>query len=145
MKKTSHLFIKSCLALMMIFLLSGCNIPSLLVNSNSEEIIFGVGDFDQGIEKEKKSFLPSEDILMEVYVEEPFGTNVIHFLVLKVEDNTEYIYDQWEISVDPTWDSLIYEFHLVDEYGPYDEGDYIVRLFDHTYDLIIEGNFSIKE
>lgn len=142
MKKTAIL--KVLILISLTTILSGCNIISVLLDSSNEGIIFGTGSFENGIDTVKNVFSQDEDILLEATTENEFKTTTLHFTLLKNEADSEIIYEEWEISVDPTWNSVLYEFHLVDEYGEFEIGDYIVRIFDHNFTLLTEGTFSIE-
>lgn len=110
-----------------------------------DSIAFGNGTFEDGITDEKSTFSPEEDFLIETYLSEPFGTSDIEFITLKSgTDGSEEIYDQWYETVDPAWDSLIYEYHVVETDGEFDPGDYILRIYSGDSDLIAEGNFTIE-
>ncbi|HLR71795.1 MAG TPA: hypothetical protein VK085_10250 [Pseudogracilibacillus sp.] len=132
--------------LLMIFILvlSGCSTLLNLIGGG-DEIIFGTGTFEEGIDDEKSPFTQEEDILLEAYTSEAFGTSEIKFTVLSSDNDSEEIYDEWYDKVDPTWDQILYEFHLVDYYGEFEPGDYIVRIFKDESELIAEGKFSIEK
>ncbi|MCJ7842279.1 hypothetical protein MUB24_15525 [Lederbergia sp. NSJ-179] len=122
-------------------MLSGCSLLAALL-AEEKGIVFGTGTFEDGIEEEKNVFLQDEDILFEAYVSEELKTTAIHFTLLKDEDDSETIYEEWDISVDPTWDRFLYEFHLVDEDGEFEPGNYIVRMFKNETEYVTEGMFT---
>lgn len=108
-------------------------------------IIFGNGTFEDGVTNEKSTFVPGEDFLIETYLNEPFGTSEIEFITVKSgADDTEEIYSQWNETVDPAWDSLIYEYHVAELDGEFEPGDYILRIYSGDSELISEGTFTIE-
>ena len=107
-------------------------------------IVFGTGIFEEGITEQKDIFTQSEDILIETDLSEPFGTSEINFILLKDEGGSETIYDEWPVTVDPSWSWFSYEMQLVSEDGELETGDYILRMFKNSSDLISEGAFSVQ-
>lgn len=130
--------------ILFVSMLSGCSLLASLLEGNNV-IIFGTGTFDDGISQEKRIFKQDEDFLFEAQTSSNFKTTTIHFTLIKDDFGSETIYDDWEVSVDPTWNSLLYEFHLVDEDGEFEPGDYIVRMFKEDFEYVTEATFTIIE
>ncbi|MEI3607218.1 hypothetical protein SPD48_16180 [Pseudogracilibacillus sp. SE30717A] len=130
--------------LMVLLFLSGCG-TILDVIGGREGMIFGTGTFEDGIQDKKSTFRSNEDFLLEAYSKKAFGTSEIKITTLKNDNNKEEIYEEWYDKVDPTWNEMLYEFHVVDYDGEYEPGDYIVRIFKDETNLLVEGTFSIEE
>lgn len=143
MRRSLTSLTKALLIVLFASALSGCNVLTAILESEDEGIIFGTGTFDDGITQEKTDFSPDEDILFEASTSNAFKTTSLHFILLKDESNSEWIYDEWDLTVDPTWNTLLYEFHLVDEYGELEQGDYILRMFNSDSELMTEGTFTV--
>lgn len=127
-------------------LLSACGIVEMLasVAGSSNEITLGTGNLDYGVLDEKYRFSQYEDIMMDIYMDEPFGTSEISFVIVKKEGSSELMHMQWYETVDPSWDWMTYEFYLVNYDGVLDPGEYMVRVFKNDSDLIAERRFSIE-
>lgn len=139
-RKIKGLFI--CLAAV---LLGACGInDDEVIRNLDNEIKFGTGDFDDGIEEVKSIFSKEEDFLMEVYLSDPFGDGTINSVLLQVEGDSETIYQEWEDSVDPNWEWMVTDFQKTDYDGKFDTGNYILRIYDTTSNLLAEGEFSIE-
>lgn len=131
---------KKHLSLLLLFVM----ITFSACGTKQDVITFGTGTIDDGIEKEKSSFKQGEDFLLEVYLSDSFGTSEIKYNLLILENDHEIIYAEWTDSVDPTWNYIIYEFHIVDLDGEFEPGEYIVRMFTDESELIAEGTFTIE-
>ncbi len=128
----------------LLLFLSGCG-AILDVIAGGDGIVFGTGTFEDGIQDERSSFQPDEDFLLEAYTRDAFGTSDIKFTILKSDNDTEAIYEEWYDKVDPTWNEILYDFHIVDLDGEFEPGDYIVRIFKDESELLAEGTFSIED
>ena len=60
---------------------------------------------------------------------EPVATKDIAFVLLMDVNGTEIMYDDWTSTIDPSWDTLVYEFQRVEEDGTLDPGNYIMRIY----------------
>lgn len=130
------------LSVFILLILGACD---SITSSGTDKIIFGTGTFEEGITNEKSTFSQDEDILLETYLDEPFGVRNIQYTLLQEDGNGgEVLYDDWEDSVDPTWDSLVSEFHLIEYDGTFEPGNYILRMYKNDSELISEGTFSIE-
>ncbi|WP_407267772.1 hypothetical protein [Radiobacillus sp. PE A8.2] len=137
--------------LLITFIITACGAGTNIFNNAVEsvngpgEILFGPGTFDEGITTYQSVFTENDDFLLDVTLNEPFGTSDVKFIILKSNsDGSEEFYVEWSDTVDPTWNSLVYEFQVVDRDGKFEIGDYIVRIFADGSDLVAEGTFSIS-
>ncbi|ADU32012.1 hypothetical protein [Evansella cellulosilytica] len=131
----------------MSFLLMGCGglISEILSDGpRSGEMIFGTGTFEQGIQHEKTVFSTHEDILMEANFAKPLGTRDVYYILHKIDGGHESYYDDWYDTLDPSWDWILTEFHLVHVHGVFDIGNYRLRLYNDYDELMAEGSFSIR-
>ncbi|WP_062108809.1 hypothetical protein [Bacillus niameyensis] len=144
MRRSLTSLAKALLIVLFASALSGCSLLTAILESGDDGITFGTGTFDEGITQEKTVFSPDDDILFEAYTNNAFKTTSLHFILLKDELDSEWIYDEWDLTVDPTWNTLLYEFHLVDEYGELEQGDYILRMFNSDSELMTEGTFTVS-
>lgn len=110
-----------------------------------DSIVFGTGTIEEGITEEKSTFAPGEDFFIETHLNEPFGTTELEFITLKLgPDDSEEFYAYWYEVIDPTWNSLIYEYHIAALDGAFEPGDYILRIYGGDSELFAEGNFTIE-
>ncbi|MRH41255.1 hypothetical protein GH741_01040 [Aquibacillus halophilus] len=131
--------------ILILSIVSGCGlITDAFSESPNEEIVFGTGTFEEGIAEQKSTFSQEEDFLLDAVFSEPFETTEIQFSVLKESNGSEEIYQQWSDTVDPTWETLLYEFQRVEADGQFDKGNYILRMYKNDSELIGEGNFTIE-
>lgn len=136
-------YINISIGILLLGLLSGCGVMLNLFGLG-DGITFGIGTFEQGIQEEKDTFKANEDFLMEVYTGKAFGTSEIKIIILKSNNGSEEIYEEWYDYVDPSWNEMLYDFHKVDEFGAFEPGDYIVRMYSDQSDLLAEGMFTIE-
>lgn len=135
---------KLCLLVLFGFILTACDAGNILSSGGTDKIIFGTGTFEEGITDKKSTFSADEDFYLETNLSKPFGTSEVTFSILQVTNDMETIYEEWNDTVDPSWNYFFYEFQLVEHDGEFDLGDYILRMYSDQSDLIAEGKFRVE-
>lgn len=125
------------LIILSVLLLTGCG-------PREGTITFGAGNLEDGILNERSTFYPEDDFMLEANLAKPFDSSEIRLVTLKHSKGMETMYEEWYETVDPSWDWLVYEFHITNYEEEFEKGHYIVRMYTNETNLIAEGGFSIK-
>lgn len=108
----------------------------------NEGITFGTGSDDYGVTGVQDQFSANSPIYLEATFGYPVGTDKLKIVLLKQNNSSEDLIDQWSQKVNPSWESIYFNLYDPKSDGYLDSGHYIVRIYDGK-DLLDEGEFDI--
>ena len=114
-----------------------------IFQSLNEGMTFGTGSDQYGITGIQDHFSAESPIYLQAAFDEPIGTDSIHVMFFKQDDENEVMVGQWDQEVDPSWDSVYFNLYDPTLDGYLDPGHYVVRIYDDN-DLLSEGEFDIS-
>lgn len=105
---------------------------------NPEEIEFGKDSSDGYIEETTDQFEPAEE--MHVHFNFADGEGGAYEIVLeKEEDDSTYVYDEWEDEAPADWPGAIEVWNV-----PAEEGNYTVKVIEDD-EISTQGTFTVEE
>lgn len=126
----------SALLFMLYLLISVFIIDPIL--GNPEEVEFGKDSSDGYIEKVTDQFEPAEE--MHVHFNFAEGEGGAYEIVLeKEEDDSTYVYDEWEDEAPADWPGAIEVWNV-----PAEEGTYTVKVIEDD-EVSNQGTFTVEE